>query len=97
MSSAKDLVRKSWDATSNKDMGEFLGWVMSSLRMRGQRVSAVVNIAEASKRGRSSSILEYTRRGKGQQYLGESKLFFIFYFFQALEVCLWCPISPRPT
>lgn len=39
MSSTKDLVRKSWDATSNRDMGEFLGWVMASLRMRGQRVS----------------------------------------------------------
>eukprot|EP00752_Nemacystus_decipiens_P012458 g11037.t1 len=37
VSSAKDLVRKSWDATSNSDMSEFLGWVMSSLRMRGQR------------------------------------------------------------
>eukprot|EP00903_Cladosiphon_okamuranus_P016305 g15037.t1 len=37
VSSAKDLVRKSWDATSNRDMSEFLGWVMRSLRMRGQR------------------------------------------------------------
>lgn len=40
VSSAKDLVRKSWDMTSNADMSEFLGWVMSTLRIRSQRVSA---------------------------------------------------------
>lgn len=35
---AKDMARRSWDVTPNKDMSEFLGWVLSSLRIRGQRV-----------------------------------------------------------
>lgn len=39
MKTSKELVRKSWDATSNQDMSKFLGWVMSTLRMRNQRVS----------------------------------------------------------
>ncbi|CAM9111089.1 unnamed protein product [Scytosiphon promiscuus] len=34
---SKELVRKSWDATTNQDMSRFLGWVMSTLRMRSQR------------------------------------------------------------
>lgn len=39
VSTAKDLARRSWEATSDKEMSQFLGWVMNSLRMRGQRVS----------------------------------------------------------
>ncbi|CBJ26922.1 Glutaredoxin glutaredoxin/malate transporter fusion protein [Ectocarpus siliculosus] len=34
---AKDLARRSWDVTPNPEMSEFLRWVMSSLRIRGQR------------------------------------------------------------
>eukprot|EP00903_Cladosiphon_okamuranus_P016395 g15119.t1 len=34
---AKELARKSWEATGDKEMSQLLGWVMGTLRMRGQR------------------------------------------------------------
>lgn len=39
---AKDLTRKSWESTDDKEMSQYLGWVMRSLRMREQRVSTAV-------------------------------------------------------
>lgn len=38
LSIAKGLARKSWEVTTNSEMSDFLGWVMASLRSRGQRV-----------------------------------------------------------
>lgn len=38
ISTTKGLVRKVWDTTSNSDMSHLLGWVMATLRIRGQRV-----------------------------------------------------------
>ena len=38
----KELARKSWEATGDKKMSQLVGWVMTTLRMRGQRVSALV-------------------------------------------------------
>ncbi len=38
---AKDLTRESWESTDDKEMSQYLGWVMRSLRTRGQRVSTV--------------------------------------------------------
>ncbi|CAM9257536.1 unnamed protein product, partial [Sphacelaria rigidula] len=37
ISTSKNLVRKVWDTTSNSDMSDLLGWVMMTLRIRGQR------------------------------------------------------------
>ncbi|CAM9147713.1 unnamed protein product [Sphacelaria rigidula] len=37
ISTSKALVRKVWDTTSNSDMSDLLGWVMMTLRIRGQR------------------------------------------------------------
>lgn len=42
MKTAKELARKSWEATGDKEMSQFLGWVMAALRMRGQRVSTLL-------------------------------------------------------
>lgn len=43
LSTAKDITRKCWDATSNEDMSDFLGWTLSTLRARGMRVGVVNN------------------------------------------------------
>lgn len=39
LKNTKEVVRKSWETTGDKKMSHFVGWVMNSLRMRGQRVS----------------------------------------------------------
>lgn len=41
VTTAKELARKSWEATDDKEMSQLLGWVMSTLRMRGQRASTL--------------------------------------------------------
>lgn len=42
VSMVKDVVRRSWEATPNGEMSEFLAWMLSTLRSRGMRVRSYI-------------------------------------------------------